>query len=107
MSLLRFPDGFVWGSATASYQVEGAAREDGRGPSVWDTFSHTPGKVANGDSGDIACDHYHRFREDIDLMSQVGLQAYRLSISWSRLFPEGFGAPNQSGVDFYNRLLDK
>ncbi|MHB8635008.1 MAG: GH1 family beta-glucosidase [Fimbriimonadaceae bacterium] len=107
MSLLRFPDEFVWGSATASYQIEGAARDEGRGPSVWDTFSHTPNKVANGQTGDIACDHYRRYREDVGLMSEIGLQAYRFSISWSRLLPHGTGPVNQAGLDFYNRLLDE
>ena len=107
MSLLRFPDDFVWGSATASYQIEGAAREGGRAPSVWDTFTHSPGKVANGETGDVACDHYHRYREDVSLMSEIGLQAYRLSLSWTRLLPAGVGAVNPAGLDFYNRLLDE
>ncbi|MBN9503469.1 MAG: beta-glucosidase [Armatimonadetes bacterium 55-13] len=106
MASLEFPKGFLWGAATASYQIEGAVNEGGRGPSVWDTFSHTPGKVQNGDNGDVACDHYHRYPEDIDLMSQVGLQAYRFSIAWPRLLPEGTGEVNQEGIDFYNRLID-
>lgn len=103
---LRFPDGFLWGASTASYQVEGAAREDGRGPSVWDTFSHTPGRIRNGDTGDVACDHYHRFPEDIALMAQAGLRAYRFSISWSRVLPDGAGRVNPAGLDFYDRLTD-
>jgi beta-glucosidase len=103
---LRFPDGFVWGAATAAYQIEGAAREDGRGPSIWDTFSHTPGRVRNGDTGDVATDHYHRTAEDIALMSRLGLHAYRLSVAWPRIVPTGSGAVNQAGIDFYSRLVD-
>lgn len=103
----KFPDGFIWGAATASYQIEGAANEDGRGPSVWDTFSHTPGKVANGETGDIACDHYHRYPEDVKLMTDIGLKSYRFSVSWSRLYPEGTGTLNPKGVDFYSRLVDE
>lgn len=103
---LRFPDGFVFGSATASYQVEGAANEDGRGPSIWDTFSHTPGKIWNGDTGDVAADHYHRLEEDLDLMKSLGLQSYRFSISWSRIQPTGRGEANQAGLAFYERLVD-
>lgn len=102
----RFPDGFVWGAATASYQIEGAVQEDGRGPSIWDIFSHTPGKVANGDTGDVAVDHYHRWREDIDLMREVGLNAYRFSIAWPRVIPNGVGKVNERGLDFYDRLVD-
>lgn len=101
-----FPPGFLWGCATASYQIEGAAKEDGRGPSVWDVFSHTPGKVANGDTGDVACDSYHRYPEDIALLKALGVKAYRFSIAWSRIFPDGRGKPNQKGVDYYNRLVD-
>ncbi len=107
MSLSTFPEGFLWGAATASYQIEGAANEDGRGSSVWDTFSHTPGKVAHGETGDVACDHYHRYAEDVALMSEIGLPNYRFSISWTRLFPQGQGARNQKGFDFYNRLIDE
>lgn len=103
----RFPSGFLWGTATAAYQVEGAAKEDGRGPSVWDTFSQTPGKVKNGDTGDVANDHYHRFKEDIGLMKAMGVRAYRFSVAWSRVFPTGAGAPNPKGLDFYNRLVDE
>ncbi len=102
----RFPSDFLWGAATAAYQIEGAAREDGRGESIWDRFSHTPGKVYHGDHGDIACDHYHRYQEDIQLLKQLGLKHYRLSISWPRLFPEGNGRLNAKGVAFYERLLD-
>ncbi|QAY59126.1 beta-glucosidase [Microbacterium protaetiae] len=101
-----FPDGFMFGAATAAYQVEGAAREDGRGPSIWDTFSHTPGKVAGGDTGDVACDHYHRLEADLDLMAQLGLDSYRFSIAWPRIQPTGRGEVNQAGLDFYRRLAD-
>ncbi|WP_026876551.1 GH1 family beta-glucosidase [Jiangella gansuensis] len=103
---LVFPAGFVFGSATASYQVEGAAAEDGRGPSIWDTFSKTPGKVWNGDTGDVAVDHYHRLDADLDLMRSLGLQAYRFSIAWPRIQPAGSGAVNPKGLDFYSRLVD-
>jgi beta-glucosidase len=106
MAQLTFPDGFLWGAATAAYQIEGAWNEDGRGESIWDRFSHTPGKVHNGDSGDVACDHYHRWRDDIALMRELGLQGYRFSIAWPRILPEGIGAINQSGLDFYDRLVD-
>ncbi|MGN6697813.1 MAG: GH1 family beta-glucosidase [Thermomicrobiales bacterium] len=102
-----FPDGFLWGAATAAYQIEGAVREDGRGPSIWDTFSHTPGKVQDGDTGDIACDHYHRWRADIGLMRDLGLRAYRFSIAWPRIFPDGASAVNTRGLDFYDRLVDE
>ncbi|WP_188193949.1 GH1 family beta-glucosidase [Nonomuraea sp. SYSU D8015] len=101
-----FPDTFLWGTATAAYQVEGAWNEDGRGPSIWDTFSHTPGLVANGDTGDVACDHYHRLEEDLDILAALGVGAYRFSISWPRVQPGGQGPLNQPGVDFYNRLID-
>ncbi len=101
-----FPEGFVWGAATASYQIEGAAREDGRGESIWDRFSHTPGKVLNGDTGDVACDHYHRWREDIALMRELGLAAYRFSVAWPRILPDGRGSINDAGLDFYDRLVD-
>lgn len=102
-----FPPGFVWGAATAAYQIEGAVNEDGRSPSIWDTFSHIPGKVDQGDTGDIACDHYHRYREDVALMRNIGLDAYRFSISWPRILPEGTGKINQAGLDFYSRLVDE
>ena len=103
---LAFPAGFLWGAATAAYQIEGAATEDGRGLSIWDTFSHTPGKVRNGDTGDVATDHYHRYRADIDLMRELGLNSYRFSVAWPRIFPTGRGRPNPAGLDFYRRLVD-
>jgi len=103
----RFPNGFIWGSATASYQVEGAVKEDGRGASVWDTFSHTPGKTHAGDTGDVADDHFHRFKTDIGLMKALGVKGYRFSVAWPRIFPDGTGAPNPKGFDFYNRMLDE
>lgn len=106
MTRTSFPDDFLWGTATASYQIEGAINEDGRTPSIWDTFSHTPGKTRNGDTGDIACDHYHRWETDIKLMQELGCQAYRFSISWSRVLPNGVGQPNVQGLDFYDRLVD-
>jgi beta-glucosidase len=102
----QFKKGFVWGASTASYQIEGAAREDGRGPSIWDTFSHTPGKVANGDTGDVACDHYHRYPEDISLMKRLGISSYRFSTAWPRILPQGKGQVNQAGLDFCDRLVD-
>ncbi|MFC4536854.1 GH1 family beta-glucosidase [Sphaerisporangium dianthi] len=102
-----FPEGFVWGASTASYQIEGAVRDDGRGPSVWDTFSRTPGKVASGHTGDVACDHYHRYAEDVRLMAGLGLGAYRFSISWPRVRPDGVGPVNTRGLDFYDRLVDE
>ncbi len=105
MSQLTFPNNFLWGAATAAYQIEGAAREDGRGESIWDRFCKTPGNVENDDTGDVACDHYHHFEEDIKLMKTLGLQAYRLSISWPRVFPQGRGEINPKGLDFYRRLL--
>ncbi|MEV0127194.1 GH1 family beta-glucosidase [Dactylosporangium sp. NPDC050688] len=104
---LTFPPGFVWGAATASYQIEGAAQEDGRTPSIWDTFSHTPGKTLGGDTGDVACDHYHRFREDVGLMKDLGVNAYRFSIAWPRVQPGGSGPANAKGLDFYRRLVDE
>jgi beta-glucosidase len=103
---VRFPEGFVWGVATASYQIEGAVHEGGRGPSIWDTFSHTPGKVAGGDTGDVADDHYHRYREDVDLMAGLGVSHYRFSLAWPRLQPDGRGPLNAAGLDFYEGLLD-
>jgi beta-glucosidase len=103
---LRFPEGFGWGAATSAYQIEGAAREDGRGPSIWDTFAREPGKVRNGDTGDVAADHYHRWAADLDLMKDLGLRSYRFSVSWPRILPSGTGRPNQKGVDFYRRLVD-
>ena len=103
---LGFPAGFTWGAATAAYQIEGAPDVDGRGPSVWDTFSHTPGKVRGGDTGDIACDSYRRYPEDADLLRSLGLADYRFSISWPRIIPDDSGRVNQAGLDYYKRLLD-
>ncbi|KRF05255.1 beta-glucosidase [Arthrobacter sp. Soil782] len=103
---LEFPAGFVFGSATASYQIEGAHNADGRGPSIWDTFSHTEGKVFNGDTGDVACDHYNRLDEDLDLMQDLGLESYRFSIAWPRIQPTGRGPANEAGLAFYERLVD-
>jgi len=101
-----FPENFIWGAATASYQIEGAANEDGRGESIWDRFSHTPGNVDNGDTGDVAADHYHRWPDDIKIMKELGLQAYRFSVAWPRIFPKGRGQLNEPGLDFYSRLID-
>jgi beta-glucosidase len=106
MSQAQFPDDFVWGVATAAYQIEGAVDEDGRAPSIWDTFSHTPGKVGNGDTGDVACDHYHRWQGDIQLMRDIGVGAYRFSVAWPRVVPGGTGQVNKRGLDFYDRLVD-
>lgn len=103
---LSFPPGFVWGTATASYQVEGAVHDDGRGRSIWDTFSHTPGKVFHDDNGDVTCDQYHRYRDDAALMGSLGLGAYRFSIAWPRIQPDGSGPANQRGLDFYRRLIE-
>ena len=103
---MSLPPGFLWGAATSSYQIEGAANEDGRGASIWDSFSKTPGKVAHGHTGDVANDHYHRYREDIALMKELGLQAYRFSFAWPRMFPQGDGAREERGFDFYDRLID-
>jgi len=105
-SMLKFPDYFLWGTATCAYQIEGAVKEDGRGESIWDVFSHTPGKTHNGDTGDVACDHYHRWQEDIQLMKSLGFKSYRFSIAWPRILPEGRGKINQPGLDFYSRLVD-
>ncbi len=106
MDSYRFPDDFIWGVATAAYQIEGAVAEGGRKPSVWDTFSKRPGAIHNGESGDIACDHYHRFEGDIALMAALGVKHYRFSIAWTRIIPDGRGAVNEAGIDFYRRLLD-
>jgi len=100
------PDDFLWGVATAAYQIEGAVNEDGRSPSIWDTFSHTPGKVLNGDTGDVACDHYHRLTSDLDLIQQLNVGAYRFSFSWPRILPSAGGPVNPKGLDFYDRLID-
>ena len=102
----RFPAGFVWGFGASAYQIEGAADEDGRGRSIWDTFSRVPGAIADGQTGDGACDHYHRFREDVALMARIGAKAYRFSVSWSRVQPDGTGAANERGLAFYDRLVD-
>lgn len=107
MKKTRFPHDFSWGTATASYQVEGACKEDGKGESIWDRFSHTPGRTVDGDTGDVACDQYHRYKEDVALMKELGLRGYRFSISWPRIFPEGKGKVNQAGLDYYNRLVDE
>ncbi len=101
-----FPDDFTWGVATSSYQIEGAWDADGKGESIWDRFSHTPGRIEDGSTGDIACDHYHRYREDVALMKALGVRAYRFSIAWPRILPDGRGTVNQRGLDFYNRLVD-
>jgi len=106
-SNLRFPDGFVWGTATAAYQIEGAVTQDGRTASIWDTFSHTPGNVLAGDTGDVAADHYHRYAADVALMGELGVTAYRFSTSWSRIIPTGAGSVNRKGIDFYSRLVDQ
>jgi beta-glucosidase len=103
---LRFPKDFLWGCATAAYQIEGAVKEDGRGPTSWDVFSHTPGKVFGGDTGDVATDSYHRYAEDTQLLKNLGVSTYRMSLAWSRIFPNGRGKPNQKGVDHYNKVID-
>lgn len=104
---MSFPKNFIWGTATAAYQIEGASNEDSRGESIWDRYSHTPGYVLNGDTGDVACDHYHRFEEDIQLIKELGVDAYRYSIAWPRIMPNGSGPVNQKGIDFYRRLTEK
>ena len=103
---VHFPEDFIFGASTASYQIEGAWQADGKGESIWDRFTHMPGKIRNGDTGDVACDHYHRFEEDLDLAAGAGMTAYRFSMSWARLFPQGTGARNEAGFDFYDRLVD-
>lgn len=104
---MSFCKDFLWGAATASYQIEGAWDEDGKGPNIWDEFTHQPGKIDDKSTGDIACNHYHNYKEDVKLMAACGLKAYRFSISWSRIFPEGTGQVNQKGIDFYNNLIDE
>ena len=104
--MIKFPENFIWGAASSAYQIEGHSTADGGGLSIWDTFSHTPGRIKNADTGDVACDHYHRFLEDVALMKDLGLKAYRFSVSWSRLLPKGTGAVNEKGVQFYSRLID-
>src|SRR5499427_8117786 len=106
-SARQFPKDFYWGVATSSYQIEGAWNEDGKGESIWDRYAHTPGNIANDDAGDVANDHYHRYKEDVALMKSIGATAYRFSISWPRIFPEGTGQPNPKGIDFYSRLVDE
>src|SRR3990170_5539135 len=107
MPTVEFPKGFVWGCATSSYQIEGAWNEDGKGESIWDRFCHTPGHIQNDETGDVACDHYHRYREDVALMKELGLGGYRFSIAWPRIFPRGKGEVNEKGLDFYSRLVDE
>jgi beta-glucosidase len=102
-----FPEHFIWGAATAAYQIEGGHDADGKGPSIWDVFCEDEGHVQNGDTGRVACDHYHRCREDVALMKEIGLQAYRMSLSWSRILPKGTGAVNEAGLDFYDKLVDE
>jgi len=101
-----FPNGFYWGVATSSYQIEGAWNEDGKGPSIWDTYTHKPGNIKNNDTGDVANDHYHRYKEDVAMMKDTGANSYRFSIAWPRIFPDGVGQANPKGVDFYSRLVD-
>jgi len=107
MAFVTFPKGFEWGAATAAYQIEGAFREDGKGLSIWDVFCQQPGRVMGGDTGEVACDHYHRFRDDVALMKRLGLQTYRFSVSWPRVLPFGAGEPNEKGLGFYSALVDE
>jgi beta-glucosidase len=107
MGLKQFPEGFIWGAATAAYQIEGAWNEDGRGESTWDHYSHQLYRTINGESGDVACDHYHRMPQDVQMMKDLGIKNYRFSTSWSRVLPTGLGKPNPQGLDFYNRLVDE
>jgi len=102
----NFPDSFLWGAATSAYQIEGSTLADGAGSNIWRRFSHTPGLTEDGDTGDIACDHYRRYRSDVDVMAELGLNAYRFSIAWARVLPDGMGQVNQKGIDFYSRLVD-
>ena len=102
----RFPADFIWGVATSSFQIEGAAREDGKGESIWDRFCRVPGAIADASNGDVACDHYHRLEQDLDLIASLGVNAYRFSVSWPRVQPDGAGAWNAKGLDFYDRLVD-
>jgi len=106
-TLPTFPEQFLWGVATAAYQIEGSPDADGKGKSIWDTYAHIPGKMKNGDTGDVAIDHYRRYKEDVAIMKEMGVNAYRFSISWARIFPNGVGKPNQKGLDFYSRLVDE
>jgi beta-glucosidase len=107
MSKLIFPENFIWGVATASYQIEGSVADDGRGESIWDRFSHTPGKILNGDTGDVACDHYRRYKQDVQLMKELGIKGYRFSVAWPRIYPQGRGQINRKGIDFYSSLVDE
>src|SRR5262245_14556192 len=102
-----FPKGFFWGVGTSSYQIEGAWKEDGKGLSIWDTYAHKAGNIKNNDTGDVANDHYHRYKEDVALMKDIGASSYRFSVAWPRIFPEGSGQPNAKGLDFYSRLVDE
>ncbi|HET9886743.1 MAG TPA: family 1 glycosylhydrolase, partial [bacterium] len=105
--MTKVPDDFLWGAATSAFQIEGSPLADGAGPSIWYRFAHTPGRMERGETGDIACDHYRRFAEDIELMKQIGLQAYRFSVAWGRILPQGTGRVNRAGLDFYERLVDR
>ena len=107
MAQIQFPKDFLWGTATSSFQIEGAWNEDGKGESIWDRYCHTPGRVLHNDNGDVACDHYHRWEEDLRLVRDLGANTYRFSISWPRILPEGTGPVNQKGLDFYSRLVDR
>ena len=102
-----FPKDFIWGAATSAYQIEGAVKEDGKGEHIWDVYTKEPGKVYSGHTGEVACDHYHRYKEDVQLMKEMGLKAYRFSIDWSRVLPDGFGRVNEKGIEFYNHLIDE
>src|SRR5262245_9391777 len=104
--MIEFPPDFLWGTATSAYQIEGSPLADGAGPSIWHRFSHTPGLVRDGDTGDVACDHYRRYRDDVLLMKSLGVNAYRFSIAWGRVLPDGRGKVNRAGIDFYQRLVD-
>ena len=107
VQFLHFPSNFVWGTATSSYQIEGAWDKDGKGVSIWDTFCRQPGKIEDGTTGDVATDHYHRWEEDMGIMAELGLNAYRFSVSWPRILPAGKGQVNLPGLDFYDRLVDR
>ena len=104
---MSFKKDFLWGVASAAYQIEGAAFEDGKGLSIWDVYSHIPGKIKEEHNGDVACDHYHRYKEDVALMKELGTKVYRFSVSWARVLPNGVGEVNQKGIDFYNNLIDE
>ena len=104
---MAFAKDFLWGAASAAHQVEGAWNEDGKGASIWDTFTRTPGRIANGENGDVACDHYHRYKGDVALMKEIGLKSYRFSVSWPRVIPNGVGEVNEKGLQFYRDLVDE